>query len=475
MSLIETPAVVLRRRMMGQELSPVEVLDAFIARIEAADPAINAFTATCFDEARATAAALEAAIRRGEDPGLLAGLPVGIKDMNHVKGLPATYGSLIYADFVPEEDDRVVRFIREEGGVIVGKTNTTEFGAGNNTTNRLYGATLNPFDPTKTSGGSSGGSGAALALDMVPLCHGTDTGGSLRVPATFCGITSLKPTPGLIAHERRVFAHWPFMLQGAMGRTVDDVALLTAAMARDESIDAMSYPRDRLEFADLAPLDLSGVRVAFSPDLGLAPTSKMIRRVFSDRIGRFRDVFQDASDAHPNLETAVRVNWVLRGLQYLQQHKGHYAEHRDKLSPNVVLNYEQALALTTEDIAWALAEHNRLHQEVDRFFQTVDLLICPGATVGPFPVEEHYVAEIDGVEMETYVKWATLTNVLSAMGTPVVAMPCGRDEDGMPFGFQVVGPRRADAFVLRAAKALEALFAADPALQRPIPAATADR
>ena len=469
MTLIEDSAVELRRRMVTQEISPKDVLEAFIRQIERADPAINAFTATCFDDARTAAAEIEASILRGETQGLLSGLPVAIKDMNHVKGMPATYGSLIYADFVPGHDDRVVQFIREEGGVIVGKTNTTEFGAGNNTTNRLFGATVNPFDATKTSGGSSGGSGAALAMNMVPVAHGTDTGGSLRVPATFCGVASLKPTPGLIAHERRLFAHWPFMLQGAMGRTVDDVGLLTAAMARDDSVDAMSYPRDQSVFADLTPLDLSDVRVAFSPDLGLAPTSKMIRRVFSDRTGRFKHVFRDASDAHPDLDSAVHVNWVLRGFQYLGQHKDHYTAHRDKLSPNVVLNYEQALELTTEDIAWAFAEHNRLHREVDRFFKEHDLLICPGATVGPFPVEDHYVAEIDGVAMETYVKWATLTNVLSAMGTPVVALPCGTDEDGMPFGFQIVGPRRSDDYVLRAAKALEQAFREDPSMQRPVP------
>lgn len=465
MTLIEQSAVALRRMIAGKSVSPVEVLDAFVRQLESLNPQINAFTATCIDEARGRAQEIEASVLRGEAQGLLA----GIKDMNHVKGLPATYGSLIYADHVPDHDDRLVRFIREEGGIIVGKTNTTEFGAGNNTTNRLYGATVNPFDRSKTSGGSSGGSGAALAVDMVPPCHGTDTGGSLRVPATYCGVTSLKPTPGLIPHERRVFSHWPFMVQGAMARNVEDVALLTAAMARDDSIDPMSFPRDRDAFAALDSLDLGDLRVAFSADLGLAPTSAMIRRVFADRTGRFRHVFRDAADTHPDLETAARVNWVLRGLQYLKQHKQHYAEHRDKLSPNVVLNYEQALELTAEDVGWALAEHNRLHQHIDRFFGEFDLLICPGATVGPFPIEDHYVAEIDGVEMDTYVKWATLTNVLSAMGTPVVAMPCGTDEDGMPFGFQIVGPRRSDAYVLRAARALEGLFETDPALQRPIP------
>ena len=253
MTLVQQSASELRRMILAHEVSPIEVLDAYIARIQAIDPQINAFTATCFDEARVTAAALADRIAKGEAPGLLAGLPVAIKDMTQTKGMRTTYGSPIYANFVPDRDDRVVGYIRAAGGVVFGKTNTTEFGAGNNTTNSVFGATVNPFDRTKTSGGSSGGSAAALATNMSPLCHGTDTGGSLRIPATFCGVVSLKPTPGLVPFERRIFPLWPFMLQGAMGRTVDDMALLLRAMAVDDPIDPLSYPRDPEGFFPAVP------------------------------------------------------------------------------------------------------------------------------------------------------------------------------------------------------------------------------
>ena len=217
MHIIEMTAVELRHAMAERRLSPSEVLDAFIAQTERADPAVNAFTVTCFEEARAAAAASERRIMAGEPLGLLEGLPLAIKDMNLTKGMRTTFGSLIYADNVPDHDDLVVQFVREEGAVITGKTNTTEFGAGNNTTNRVFGPTVNPFDAKRTSGGSSGGAGAALACNMVPIAHGTDTGGSLRVPATFCGISSLKPTPGLIPFERRTFPFWPFQLHGGHG------------------------------------------------------------------------------------------------------------------------------------------------------------------------------------------------------------------------------------------------------------------
>jgi amidase len=473
MDIIEHSAIDLKRMMSVKEVSPVEVLDAFAAQIGKADPSINAFTVTCFDEARDAAWASEGKIAKGEDLGLLEGLPLAIKDMSLTKGMRTTFGSLIYEDFVPDKDDLVVQFIREAGGVICGKTNTTEFGAGNNTTNAVFGPTVNPFDHARTSGGSSGGAGAALAANMMPLATGSDTGGSLRVPATFCGVMSLKPTPGLIPFERRAYPYWPFQMQGAMARCIDDVGLLVSAMARDHSIDPMCYPRDTDAFLDMEPVDLKTIRVAFSPDLGFAPTSQMIRRVFDARIGKFQDAFGKAELAHPDLSTAARVNWVIRGLQYLGTQKEHYAEHRDKLSPNVRLNYEQALDLEVEDIAAAFAEHGNLHREMDRFFGDYDILICPGATVPPFPKEDHYVATIDGAEQATYVAWAGLTNALSTTGNPVACLPCGKDEEGMPFGFQIVGPRRSDPYLLRVAKALEDVFAGDEELRRPVAAIAA--
>jgi len=470
MDLIEQSAVDLKRMMAAKDVSPPEVLDAYINQIEKADPDINAFTVTCFDEARAAARASEAKITGGGALGILEGLPLAIKDMSLTKNMLTTFGSPIYADYIPDHDDLVVEFVRDAGAVICGKTNTTEFGAGNNTTNAVFGPTVNPFDFARTSGGSSGGSGAALACNMVPIATGSDTGGSLRVPATFCGIMSLKPTPGLIPYERRTYPFWPFQMQGAMARSIDDVGLLVAAMAQDHSIDPMCYPRDTGDFLDLAPIDLKSVRVAFSPDLGFAPTSQMMRRVFDQRISKFQGAFAKVEIDQPDLTTAARVNWVIRGMQYLGSQKDHYAEHRDKLGPNVRLNYEQALDLEVDDIVQAFTEHGNLHREMDRFFGDYDILICPGATVSPFPKEDLYVKTIDGVEQETYVAWAGLTNALSTTGNPVVCLPCGADEEGMPFGFQIVGPRRSDAYLLRVAKALEAVFAGDDELCRPVAA-----
>jgi Asp-tRNA(Asn)/Glu-tRNA(Gln) amidotransferase A subunit family amidase len=301
---------------------------------------------------------------------------------------------------------------------------------------------------------------------MAPLCTGSDTGGSLRVPSTFCGIAAIRPSVGVVPYERRAFAYSPFQVIGPMARDVGDLALMFGVMAQHDPMEAMSQA---LSAQSMPAVDLSGLRVAFSADLGFAPTSRMIRRVFTDRVARLAPLFGRAEEAHPPMAGAVEANWVLRALQVLHQHRERYERHRDKLGPLVVENVEAAMKITVEQVGQAMAEQNRLHQVFAAFFLEYDVLICPGATRGPFPVEELAPREIDGEVQETFVRWAGLTNGLSVTANPVVALPLGLDEDGLPFGVQIVGPRNADWRLLAVAAAIETAGAADAALSRPRP------
>ena len=465
-ALCELSAVEMRRLIGSKEISPVELLESCIERIEATDGRINAVPIRDWEGARHAAKVAEQKVLAGEALGPLHGLPVLVKDLSHVAGMRTTFGSRIYKDLVADRDDVNVADVRAAGAIIAGKTNTTEFGAGSNTTNDVFGPTRNPFDLARTSGGSSGGSAAALAADMAPLCTGSDTGGSLRIPSAFCGTVALRPTLGSVPNERRAFAQSPFQVLGPMARSVADAELLFTSMARgDGSPDPMSRPLDRSAWS--RDIDLSTLRVAVSADLGIAPTGRIVRSAFDEKVGVFGRWFGGCERAHPDIASAVDVNWVLRIFQFRWTQKDHYAKHRDLLGPLVIENYERGGELTVEQVAWAKAEQMRVHRVMDEFLRTYDLLIVPVATIPPWSVEHLFPPDVDGQVQETHVRWASLTNALSVMNCPVVALPCGRDATGMPFGVQLVARAGTDYRLLAVARALEGMFEADPRLKRP--------
>jgi Asp-tRNA(Asn)/Glu-tRNA(Gln) amidotransferase A subunit family amidase len=458
------------RRLIGtKELSPVELLESCIARIEAVNPALNAFVATCFERAREEAEAAEDEVMAGDVLGPLHGLPLGVKDLNATEGLRTTYGSLIYKDHVPDADERVVATMRAAGAVVVGKTNTPEFGAGANTTNRVYGATGNPFDPVLTPGGSSGGSAVAVATAMVPVAAGSDFGGSLRTPATFCGVVGFRPSPGTVPNELRPVGLSPLSVQGPMARTVADAAVLLAGQVDVDMRDPFSGGLDTDLLDPLVTLDLAGLRVVFSEDLGCAPVDDGIRAVFRERTGAFRSIFAEALNQDPDLGPVHEVFEILRGVNFVAAHKERLDNHRDLLGPNVIDNTERGLAYSAADIAWAHVEQSRLYRRFLGLFDDVDVLICPAAAVTPFPHDQLYVEEINGEAMPTYMRWLAMTYGLTMATPPVVVIPCGVDHNGMPFGIQVVGPNGADRFVLEVAHSLEQVLSQDPATARPVP------
>jgi amidase len=457
-------------------LSPVELLDACLSRIAAVNPAVNAVVTLAEDEARSAARAAEAAIMRGESLGPLHGLPVLIKDTQDTAGLRTTYGSPLFADHVPAADAGSVARLRAAGAIILGKTNTPEWAAGGNTRNPVHGATGNAFDPARSAAGSSGGSAVALACGMAPLASGSDTGGSLRNPAAYAGIVGFRPSYGLVPSERRIFGWSNLPTDGPMARTVADAALMLSVMASDDARDPLSYTlpnepvRGRRErWAPPPPVALSKLRVAATEDFGFAPTEAHIRRVFGDRVTKLSPLFADCGFATPDCAGADQAFAVLRAAVFLATHEKNYRERPDMLGPNVRANVEEGLNYSLKDYARAAADQTRIYRSFQQFFAQHDILISPAITLSPRPWTELYPAEIDGTPTRSYFHWLALAYAVTLAGHPALSLPLGKDEAGMPFGLQIVGPRGGDAMVLGVAAAIEAAFAADAALGRPLP------
>ncbi|MGE0202546.1 MAG: amidase [Hyphomicrobiaceae bacterium] len=462
-------AVAARDLIRARKLSPVELLESCIGRIEAVNGALNAVVALDLERARAAARAAEARQMRGEPAGVLDGLPIGVKDLDTTAGLRTTYGSRLYADHVPAHDDPHIAAIRRAGGIVLGKTNTPEFGAGSNTTNLVYGATGNPFDPTLTCGGSSGGSAVALATGMVPLATGSDYGGSLRTPASFCGVVGFRPSPGVVPCAARASAFMPMYVLGPMARTVADVHLLLEAEGAPHRLDPLSSLRPAGPVAPLAPADLSRLRVGISADLGCAPLDRAIRTVFHERTDLIRPAFRTAEDRDPDFARIEEAFEILRGLYCVEEHGERLKTHRDLLGRNVVDNTERGLRHTISDVAWAKAEQTRLFHRFNALFDEIDVLIAPATAVSPFPHARLFLDEIDGRKLATYMSWYTITWALSMVLASVVVLPAGRDHKGLPFGIQVVGPYGSDERTLAIALALEAELARNEMTRRPSP------
>ena len=459
------------RRLIGsRQLSPIELLDSCIERIESVNPSVNAVVATCYERAREEAQVQTDHLMKGRELAPLFGLPLGVKDLEDTEGLVTTYGSPLYRDHVPNEDELLVARLRKAGAIVVGKTATPEFGAGGNTTvNPVHGYTGNAFDPSRACGGSSGGSGVALACGMLPLCTGSDSGGSLRKPATFSGVSAIRPTTGLVPSDTRRVGLTNFGVQGPMARTARDCALMLSVMAGNHSQDPMAFNVPGGDYRELPVIDLSGLRIAVSVDLGFAPVASAIRATFLERLGKFRGIFRCCEFHDPELDTALDVFWILRGVNFLIGHLDHYRHHRDQLGSNIVVNVESGLKLTAEEIGWAHAEHTRLYRQFQTLFEDYDLLITPGQPITPTPVDQRNVTMIDDLPMDNYMHASALTSSLTLAGNPCAAIPCGFDHTGMPFGLQLVGPMHGDWFTLGVAAALEQLFSSDLDLARPVP------
>jgi Asp-tRNA(Asn)/Glu-tRNA(Gln) amidotransferase A subunit family amidase len=467
--LCDLTAVELRRLIGAKQISPVALLESCLARIARVNPRLNAVTAMCGERARGEAKAAEQKVMRGEALPLLHGLPLGVKDLNETEGLRTTWGSPIHKDYVPAKDERMVAACRAAGAIVVGKTNVPEFGAGANTNNPVYGPTRNPFDLARICGGSSGGSAVALAASMLPICTGSDTGGSLRTPAAFCGITGFRVSPGTVPTERRPLGWTNISVQGPMARDVRDAALLLAAQIHSDGADPHARPIDPALLRAPEPIDLGTLRLAVSPDLGFAIVEPGIRNAFADRVKRIGGWFRECAAHDPDMAEADETFEVIRAQNFLASHLENYTKRKHLLGPNIIANVEQGLGYSAVDVARAHVRQTKIFRSFQEFFRAHDVLICPTVTIAPFAIETLYPEIVAGVRMRTYFHWLALAYGPTLTGHPAISIPCGMEPSGTPMHLQIIGPQGGDAFVLRVALALEQAMAGDPILRRPVP------
>ncbi|MFI0474142.1 amidase [Halomonas sp. HMF6819] len=472
MNACDLSAVEARRLMSTKKLSAVELTESCLTRIEAINPAVNALVAQDVDAWREGAKNAQRAIDQGERLGPLHGLPLCVKDMVDVTGLPTTFGSQIYADNVAQGDDPMVAQLREAGALMVGKTNNPEWSAGGNTRNAVYGVTANPFDVTRSAAGSSGGSAVALACGMAPLATGSDTGGSLRNPAAFCGVVGFRPTPGLVPGNRAQ-AWLPMSMNGPMARTVDDAALMLSTMIRPDRRDPWTPVVENQPvhapsaFRQLPRVDLCSQRVAFTEDFGFAMTEKLVRRSFSDKLARFGHVFGRLDDTHPECPHVDDTFAVIRALCFSGMHRELLQQYPDQVGPNVRDNVREGESYSALDVVRALTQQQTLYRHWQTFFEHHDFVLAPTTTISPRDWHELYPAEIDGEPTQSYYHWLSMAYASTLAGHPSVTLPTGRDENGLPFGLQIIGRRGSDLETLAFARELETLFADDDALARP--------
>jgi amidase len=467
--IVKLSAVELRRLIGAREISPVEVVESFLARIDALNPAVNAVTATCFDRARKEAAAAEKAVMSGEDLGPLHGLPFGVKDLQATEGVLTTYGSPLHRNNVPANDSVMNARLRQAGAIMVGKTNTPEFGAGANTRNPVWGATGNPFDPMLTCGGSSGGSAAALAVDMSPICTGSDTGGSLRIPAAFCGIVGFRPSPGMVPAESRKLGWTPISVLGPMARNVPDSRLMFESQVGADPSDPLSFPVARGVSWASEPVDLGELRVAWSADFGTGIIDAPVREAFAAKLGAMRGLFRCCDEIELDFGEAERCFDVIRAVNFLEAYGEIYDRDPELLGPNVRANYELGANMSLGDFAWAHGEQTKLFRRFQEAYRDYDVILAPTVAVSPFSWQTLYLDEVGGRKLNTYYHWLILTWLITLTTNPAISLPCGTDAGGLPFGLQVIGRFRGDFELLSIAESMENAFSGNPELARPLP------
>ena len=441
-------------RIRRKELSASEVMEAHLARIEAVNPTVNAVVTLLPEEAMAGARAADEEISRGLPVGPLHGLPVAHKDLTLTRGIRTTFGSTIFADFVPENDALIVERLKASGAVTIGKTNTPEFGAGSQTFNAVFGETLNPYDPAKTCGGSSGGAAVALACGMLPIADGSDMGGSLRNPASFCNVVGLRPSPGRVPTWPDVAPH-PLSVEGPMARAVEDVALMLGAISGEDPRAPSSISEPGGTFFRPLDRDFGGVRVAWSRDLGGLPVDERVTAVIEGGRRVFEDLGCEVEDAEPDLTDADRVFKILRAWRFELAYGGLLEGHRGEMKDTVVWNIEEGKRLGGPEVGWAERKRAEIYHGTREFMSDHEFLVLPVAQVPPFDVGLRYPTEINGEPMETYIDWMKSCYLVTVMGLPAISVPAGFTLEGLPVGIQIVGRPRDDLGVLQLAHAFE--------------------
>ncbi len=439
-----------------RKVSAREVMVAHLERINRLNPKINAIVAKLDDaQCLALADAADQRAARGDTLGPLHGLPIAFKDLQPAVGFPFTQGSPIFKNRMPEADSVLVERIRNAGAIPIGKTNVPEFGMGSHTYNKVYGATFNPYDLTKSAGGSSGGAGAALASGMLPIADGSDLGGSLRNPGNFNNIIGMRPTVGLVPIAPNSFPLLGFTVNGPMARTVVDTAYLLSVIAGADPRDPGCYPSDPAVFRGTLERSFEGTRVAWCPDLGGLPLDPRVRTALDAQRKTFESLGCVVEDACPDLSDADSIFLTIRGFSFAASLQPLVAQYRDQLKPEAIWNVETGLALSSADVARAMMQHAQLLERVRRFQEKYEFLLCAVNQLPPFDATLDWPKTVDGVKMASYLEWLKSAYWITVTFRPAISVPAGFTPEGLPVGIQIVGRYRDDLSVLQLGYAFE--------------------
>jgi amidase len=430
-------------------------MTAHLTQIERVNPRVNAIVTLLADRAMESASAADEALARGEDVGPLHGLPIAHKDLQPTKGIRTTFGSPIYRDYVPADDSLLVERLRIAGAITIGKTNTPEFGAGSQTFNPVFGSTLNPYDLTKTCGGSSGGAAVALACGMLPIADGSDMGGSLRNPASFCNVVGLRPSAGRVPVWPAATAWSTLSVDGPMARSVADVALLLGAIAGPDRRSPIALRDPGAAFSAPLGRDFKGVRVAWWRNLGGLPVDPRVRHAVNTQRRVFESLGCNVGDAEPDFADFDEVFKTLRAMAFLTGVADRVGPHRDQVKETILWEIDRAERLTPGEIARAETKRTELYHRMRQFMDGYEFFVLPVTQVPPFDVTQPYVTEIDGVRMETYIDWMKSCYFISIVGNPAISVPCAFTPEGLPVGLQIVARHQDDWGLLQMAHAFE--------------------
>ncbi|HEY1572534.1 MAG TPA: amidase [Pseudonocardiaceae bacterium] len=454
--LYHRPAVELAALLRQREISARELLDVHLERIAATNDDVNAIVTLCADRAMAEASAADEDLAHGVDVGPLHGLPIAVKDTHATAGVRTTQGSPLFADHVPDTDELLVERERAAGAIVVGKSNVPEFAAGSHTVNPVFGPTRNPYDTSRSAGGSSGGGAVALACGMVPLADGSDMGGSLRNPASFNNVVGFRTSPGRVPSWPSVTPWATLGVQGPLGRTVADAALLLSVQAGPDSRSPTAIDQPGADFRQALDADVSGLRLAWSPDLGGAvPVEPSVTEALEARLGAFADLGCTVERACPDFTGADMVFRTLRAWQFELRLGALRDRHPDRMKATLIWNIDEGRKLLGTDIARAEQTHAELYHRMRLFFGDYDALLLPVSQVPPFDLTLEYPTVVAGVPQDTYLDWMRSAYFVSVTGSPAISVPAGFTSDGLPVGLQIVGAHRDDLGVLRLAHAFE--------------------
>ena len=438
-----------------KKISVQQVIGAHLDQIERLNPTLNAIVTLTAESAIAQAVIADQKIAANESVGILHGLPVAHKDLFLTRGVRTTFGSLVYKDFVPDVDSLPVERLKKAGAISLGKTNTPEFGAGSQTFNAVFGSTPNPYDLTKTCGGSSGGGAVALASGMIALADGTDLGGSLRNPASFCNLVGIRPSVGRVPSWPEALGWQTMSVSGPMARSVQDLALAMAAMSGPDDRSPISLEAPGEIFLNPLARSFKGCKVAFSANLGGLPVEPEVARVVESSRAVFQEMGCEVVNDEPDIAEADEIFMLWRAWRTELRITPLLKEHSNQIKDTVIWNAEQGLPITGPQLARAEAKRTELYHRMREFFQKYEFLVLPVSQVAPFSIEEEYPAQINGIKMNTYIEWQKTCYLISALGNPAISVPAGFTENGLPVGLQIVGRHLDDFGILQLAHAFE--------------------